>query len=176
MRSEKAYYVEEVGSHLDKSEYCVLTTYTGLTVLETETLRGELAKQEAEFHVVKNRILARAASERELPAMDEWLEGQTAIIVGGQNVSEVVKILEKFNKDKNKVAIKGAVFSKELIGVERIDELKNMLTLDQSRSKLLGLLNEPASQLVRLLNQPGTQMVTVLDARARKMEEEGANA
>ena len=35
MRPEKKYLVEEVGRHLDKSEYLFLADYKGITVAET---------------------------------------------------------------------------------------------------------------------------------------------
>ena len=42
MRTEKKYLVEEVGSHLDKSDYVFLTNFEKITVQETEELRSAL--------------------------------------------------------------------------------------------------------------------------------------
>ena len=36
MRDEKKYLAEEVGAHLEKSEYCIITNYHGIKVDETK--------------------------------------------------------------------------------------------------------------------------------------------
>lgn len=168
MRTEKQFLVEEVGHYLDKSDYALLAEYTRLTVAETRDLRLRLAKHSAEFHVVKNTILNKAASERNIPDMRAMLGGQLGIIVGGDAVSSIVKEAEKFFKEKDKGTIKGAILAKKLIPQERIEALRSLPTLEGARSQFLALLNTPASQLVRLLNAPAQQMLNVLDAKVRK--------
>ncbi|MEM1223785.1 MAG: 50S ribosomal protein L10, partial [Verrucomicrobiota bacterium] len=54
MRPEKQYLVEEVSTHLDKSNYVYLTNYERITVDEIAELRASLSEHNAEFHVVKN--------------------------------------------------------------------------------------------------------------------------
>jgi large subunit ribosomal protein L10 len=171
MREEKKYLVEEVGQHLDKSNYCFLTDFTGITVDETEDLRTKLAKHDAEFHVVKNSILKLASQEREFEAYDEeWLKGQTAIVTGGENIGPVVKVLEAYHKEKDKVAVKGGVVEKKALDAQGVLALRNLPTRDELRAQLLSLFTQPGTSLVRLLNAPGSQFVTVLQ---RKSEQEG---
>ena len=98
MRLEKKYLVEEVNTHLSKSDYVYLTNYDRITVEEISELRESLAKHDAEFHVVKNTILNVAAQERSLPDLNEHLIGPTAIIVGGNNPSGVAKVIFDFFK------------------------------------------------------------------------------
>ena len=168
MRTEKQFLVEEVGVHLDKSDYALLAEYTRLTVAETRDLRNRLAKHSAEFHVVKNTILNKAAASRDIPDMTGILGGQLGIITGGDAISTIVKEAEKFFKEKDKGRIKGAILSRKLIAEDRIESLRTLPTLEGARSQFLALLNTPATQLVRLLNTPAQQLLTVLDAKARK--------
>ena len=56
MRPEKKYFVEEVNTHLDKSDYVYLAELRNITVDEIAELRGQLSEHDAEFHVVKNTI------------------------------------------------------------------------------------------------------------------------
>ena len=57
MRSEKKYLIEEVSRHLQKSDYVLITNFQKVTVADVATLRGQLAAEQAEFHVVKNSSL-----------------------------------------------------------------------------------------------------------------------
>ena len=75
MRPEKKFLVREVAEQLEKSEYVYLTDFTGITVDESDELRGELASRGAEFHIVKNSALKIAATERNISISEEFLSG-----------------------------------------------------------------------------------------------------
>jgi large subunit ribosomal protein L10 len=166
MRPEKQFLVEEVGSHLDKSDYVYLTNYDRITVDETADLRSRLIKEGAEFHVVKNSILNIAAKAREYPDLGEHLNGPVAIIVGGDNPSGVAKVLQDFFKEKEKVELKGGVLEDRALTREEIDQLAKLPGMEVLRAQLLGLLNQPASLTVQVLAAVPRSMVQVLQAKA----------
>ena len=102
MRAEKQYLVNEVSNHLGKSDFVFLTNFERITVAESRELRSRLSERGAEFHVVKNSVLNVAARDRNLPGLDTWLAGPTAIVVGGQDPSGVAQTLRKFFREKKK--------------------------------------------------------------------------
>ncbi|MGJ3243221.1 MAG: 50S ribosomal protein L10 [Opitutales bacterium] len=167
MRPEKEYMVEAVDTHLGKSDYVYLTNYERITVEETATLRDKLSENGAEFHVVKNSILNVAARRREMPDLAPWLDGPTAIIIGGNNPSGVAKTLRDFFKEKDKVEIKGGVMSDKTLSAEEIDELSKLPGLEVLRAQLLGLLNQPARGLVTVMNAVPVSVVNLLQAKVR---------
>lgn len=168
MQPEKKYLVDEVGSYLDKSDYVFLADFERVTVADTEELRRILAELGAEFHVVKNRILKIAASERELGMDESQLTGPTGIIVGGVNPPGVAKALEKFFKDKKKLEIKGGVLEKCSLGVEDIANLAKLPPADVLKAQLLALFNTPATQMVRIVQAVPQGLLNVLQARVDK--------
>ena len=168
MRPAKKLLVDEVNQHLDKSEYIFLANYEGLKVSETADLRSALSAEKAEFHVVKNSLLGKAAAERGLPDLKEILTGQTAIIVGGENPSAVAKIVQKFFKDTKKVELKGGALADRALTPTEIDDLAKLPTLDILQAQLLGLLNTPAQRMVSVLNAVPQSVVTLLQALADK--------
>ena len=169
MRPEKKYLVEEVSTHLGKSEYVFLTNFDRVSVKDTEELRGELAKHEAEFHVVKNTIFNVAAKARQLPEFDgETFAGPTAIVVGGPNPSEVAKVLVKFVKDKDKNTIKSGVLGDKLLSADEVEALSKLPSLDVLRAQLLGLLSQPATGMVRVLVAGPQSLLNVLQAKVDK--------
>jgi large subunit ribosomal protein L10 len=174
MRLEKKYLVEEVNTHLSKSDYVYLTNYDRITVEEIAELRESLAKHDAEFHVVKNTILNVAALERSLPDLNEHLNGPTAIIVGGNNPSGVAKVIFDFFKDKDKVELKVGVLNEQTLTSAEVEALSKLPGLEVLRAQLLGLLTQPATGFVRVINAVPQDFVNVLQAKVR--EEGGADA
>lgn len=168
MRPEKELLVQDVDQHLAKSDYVFLANYDRISVEETETLRGNLAKENAEFHVVKNSILNLAMQRRSQPDLKEWLEGPTAIIVGGENPSGVAKVLKNFFKDKEKVEMKVGVMGDRTITADELKELAELPGLEELQAKFLSLLNTPAQRFVTVINAVPQSVVNVLKAHADK--------
>ena len=79
MRPEKEFLIREANDHLEKSTYFFLTDYKGINSEETSDLRAKLAERGAEFHVVKNSSLRLAAKGKNLPDLNDYLTGHTAI-------------------------------------------------------------------------------------------------
>ncbi len=152
MRAEKQYLIDEVSGHLKKSDYVILANFTKLTVGETAELRGQLAKENAEFHVVKNSSLRVAAKALGLPDIDSALVGQTAIVVGGNNSAGVAKVLKKFFTDKQKLEVKVGVIEKKLISAADLSAIADLPPFDALRAQFLSLLTSNAAAFVRVLD------------------------
>lgn len=167
MRPEKQYLVEEVSTHLNKSDYVYLANYERITVDEIAELRAALEEHNAEFHVVKNSIFNVAANAKDYPDMSEYLTGQTAIVVGGENPSGVAKVIGEFFKKKEKVDLKAGVLNEKILDKDQIEALAKLPGLESLRAQLLGLLNQPGTSLVRVLNAVPQSVVNVLQAKVR---------
>jgi large subunit ribosomal protein L10 len=168
MQPEKKFLVEEVGQYLEKSDYVYLADFQRVTVAETEELRRILADVGAEFHVVKNRILKIAASDREIPFEEDNLRGPTALVVGGENAPGVAKALEKFFKDKKKLEIKGGVLDKSPVSASQISDLAKLPSKEVLQAQLLGLFNQPATQMVRIIQAVPQGLLNVLQAKSEQ--------
>ena len=167
MRPEKKYLVEEVNRHLDKSSYVYLTNYERITVDEIADLREKLSEHNAEFHVIKNNIFGVAMASRNLPSLDEYLRGQTAIVVGGDDPSGVAKIVSDFFKKNEKVDLKAGVLDEKVLTKDEVIALSKLPGLESLRAQLLGLLAQPATGLVRVISAVPQNLVNVLQAKVR---------
>ena len=165
MRAEKKYLAEELQYHLEKSDYCIIADYHGIKVDETKELRADLAEYGAEFHVVKNSALGVAAKSRGMPDVGEFLNGPTAIVVGGSDASAVAKKLKLFYEEKEKLTVKAGVIGDRLLTAEEIARLAELPSLELLRSQLLSLLNSPASGLLSVLSGPARSLLNVLQAK-----------
>jgi len=172
MQDEKQFLVEETGNWLDQSNYVYFADFTSITVLETEALRKILSDHGAEFHVVKNRILRRAADSREYAIDAELLKGPTAIVVGGDNAPSVAKALQKFFKDSKKGEIKGGVLDRSALSTSDVSALAELPPADVLKAQLLSLFNQPATMLVRIVQAVPQGFLNVLQAKADQGGEE----
>lgn len=170
MRPEKQYLVDEVSTHLEKSNYVYLANYERITVDEIAELRAILSEHEAEFHVVKNTIFNVASQAKEMPDVSDHLTGPTAIIIGGNNPSGVAKALGAFFKKKEKVELKVGILDNKTLDTAQIEALAKLPGLESLRAQLLGLLTQPGTGLVRVLNAIPQNVVNVLQAKVREDE------
>ncbi len=171
MRPEKKYLVEEVASHLGKSDYVFIADYTRITVAETAELRKALAEHDAEFHVVKNSVLQLAAKEKGLPSLDSWMEGPNAIIVGGREAAPVAKALEKFFKSKQKIEVKGGLLEERTLSADDVKALAQLPPAEVLKAQLLALFNTPATQMARIIQAVPQGLLNVLQAKADQGDE-----
>lgn len=151
MRAEKQFLVDEVAGHLAKSSYLLVANFTGVTVKDATDIRTQLRPLGAEYHVVKNSILAIAAKQAKLPDLSGHLAGHTALVTGGTNPAAVAKVLVKFFKDFSKLEVKAGVLDAKLLSSKEIEALSKLPSLEVIRAQLLALLSTPATSVVRIL-------------------------
>lgn len=171
MRPAKQFLVEEVERHLRKSDFVYLAQFDRLTVADVGSLRDKLAAEKAEFHVVKNSVLRVAAKRLNLPDLDKYLLGPTAIVVGGKNAAGVAKVVRAFFGDGAKGQVKVGVVSQRAYGPDEVKTLSELPSIEVLRAQLLGLLTTPPRQFLFVLNGVPAGLLNVLQARARQ----GAN-
>ena len=97
MRPEKTTIVEDLSARLNASPFLIVTEYTGMSVLQFAELRNRLAGAGAQCKVVKNTFLRRAATEVGYPDLGKDLTGQTAIVIGENDVCAAARILKIFS-------------------------------------------------------------------------------
>ena len=152
MRAEKKYLIDEVTTHLKKSEYVIVANYDKMSVEDIAKLRAKLTPEKAEFHVVKNSSFRVAAKAFGLPDMESSLTGPTAIVVGGKNPYGIAKIVKKFFTDTQKLEVKTGVIDKKAFNAKEMSQLAELPSFEALRSQLLGLLTQNAAAFVRVLD------------------------
>jgi large subunit ribosomal protein L10 len=152
MRAEKSYLITEVENHLKKSDYVILANFSKVSVSDVADLRGKLAAENAEFHVVKNSSLRVAAKALGLPEFESALIGPTAVVVGGKNSAGVAKVLKRFFEDKQKLEIKVGVLEKKLVSAADLAKIADLPSFEALRSQLLGLFKQNAAAFVRVID------------------------
>ena len=171
MRPEKNLIIDEIKTRVDRAPYVLLTDYTGMQVPQFNELRSRLSGANAEFRVVKNNLLRRALQGSNLPDLETYLHGQSAVVLGDTDISAAAKVLKAFTKEFQKPKLKVGILDKAVVNVDQIMALADLPSKGVLQAKLLGLLLAPASTLVRLINTPATQIAQVLKSHSEKGEQ-----
>ena len=174
MRPEKTTIVEDLSTRLNASPFLIVTEYTGMNVPEFAELRNRLAGAGAQCKVVKNTFLRRAAAEVGFPDLSKDLTGQTAIVIGENDVCAAAKVLKTFSTEFQRPAVKLGVLDHAIISKEQIQALADLPAKPVLQAQLLGVLKSPLQKLVTVLNEPGASLARLLKARIDK--EGGAEA
>ncbi len=165
MRAEKTSIVEELTSRLNASPFLIVTEYGGMNVGHLSELRSRLAGVGAQCRVVKNSFLKKAAVEVGFPDLGSSLAGQTAIVLGANDVCAAAKVLKAFSAEFQKPSVKVGVLDHVVISKEQIQALADLPSKDVLRAQLLGILAAPLQKLVRVLNEPGASLARILQAK-----------
>jgi large subunit ribosomal protein L10 len=170
MRPEKANIVADLSEKLNRSPFLLVTDYQRMKVDQFGELRNRLAPAGAEVRVVKNSFLKRAMADSGMPDLADKLTGQTAIVMGENDVAPVAKILKLFAKEFKIAALKIGVVDKEILSTSDVEALAELPSREILLSQLLGLLLAPATRLVRVLNEPASAFARLLKAREETLQ------
>ena len=91
-KTSKADTVEAMRGLIAEQKGSVLTEYRGLTVAEITGLRKKLREINAEFKVVKNTLIRRAAKDSGFAQLEEFFTGQ--VEGAGLGLSMVKNIID----------------------------------------------------------------------------------
>ncbi len=171
MRSEKTHLVNYIGGLLKDSDYVYFVSYKGLNVTDFSNFRSQLVDNNAECHVLKNRMIKKAAELFEITALSEIeLKDSTALISGSGDPGVIAKIITDFG-DKNKAVVpKGGYFEGAVLSVNDVNEIASLPPKEVLQAQLLGVLQAPARDFVCLLNAKAATILNVLNAYKNKLE------
>jgi len=170
MRPEKANIVSDLSEKLNRSPFLLVTDYQRMKVDQFGELRNRLAPAGAEVRVVKNSFLKRAMADSGMPDVADKLTGQTAIVMGENDVAPVAKILKLFAAEFKIATLKIGVVDKAVLSTSDVEALAELPSREILLSQLLGLLLAPATRLVRVLNEPASAFARLLKAKGEKGE------
>jgi len=116
------------------------------------------------FKVTKNRIVKLALKNTKFEHLDSLFTGPTAI-GSSEDAIAPAKVLVDFSKESEKIKIIGGGFETKSLSVDEINNLASLPSLDEVRSKLIGLLMAGPTKLVRTIKEPSSRMARILASK-----------
>ena len=175
LKERKEEVVAELVERLRSTDTLIVADYRGLSMKEIDGVRGELLQHGARFSVVKNTLTRRAAEEAGVEALNEFLDGPTAIaFVGDGDMVAVAKTLSDTARRTKILSVRGGILQGQTITADQVRDLAALPPLDVLQGQVLGAVIGPLNAVVGLFAAPLRDLVNVVDARIRQLQEQEA--
>lgn len=181
---EKKALVASLVEKMKNSPAGVLVNYKGINVEDDTKLRRQLREAGVYYAVVKNTMIRFAAKELGYEALDEHLNGTTALAIAtGDDVVTPAKILNDYAKDHENFTIKAGYLEGAVVSADEVIRLAKMPSKETLIAQTLYSFNYPIMQLAIALNAiaekagegaDDVQVSTLVAAKAEAAEEAAA--
>ncbi|MGE0608425.1 MAG: 50S ribosomal protein L10 [Pirellulales bacterium] len=155
----------------------LLVNIAALNAEQNFQLRKQLRGKSINLLLVKNSLARRACEGTPLAAGFEGLEGQTAVMWGGQDIVTLAKEFVRLSKDKQfaKLEGRGGVLDGVKLAPDEVERVSKWPTRDEQLSILLGQIMSPATSLSSQLISGGGALASQIKQRGEG-EEGGGDA
>lgn len=174
-RAEKAEIIDEIGEKLDEYPILYLTNFSGLTVAQSNDLRGRFREAGVEYQVTKNTLAKMALDRLEgMDALEEFFHGPTAVAFS-EDPAKPARVIQDFveEEDVERPELKVAWIEGELYeGADALDTLADLKSREELIGEIIGLLQSPAQTVVGGLKGSGQNLAGILKALSERDEDD----
>jgi large subunit ribosomal protein L10 len=167
-RASKTEKVKKLATELEHSTSAIIGTFKGLTASKDFELRKAVRGAGGSYHVVKNKLAARAAEGTKIEAALKGLKGVSSVAYTSGDPVALAKALSNWVKDNAEFTFKLGIIDGKVIDVREIAELATMPGKEELFSKLLFLIQSPAQRLVTVINATGRDLAVVINQGVEK--------
>ena len=175
-RAKKTEKVAVLASELEHSTSAIIGTFAGLTAEKDNGLRKAIRGAGGSYHVVKNKLAARAGAGTKIEAALLGLKGVSSVAYTSGDPVALAKALAEWVKENSEFTFKLGIVDGKLLSVEEIKALATMPGKEELFSKLLFLVQSPAQRLVTVMNAVGRDLAVVINQGVEKGKFAGAVA
>jgi large subunit ribosomal protein L10 len=175
-RATKTEKVKFLAKELESSTSAIVGTFKGISASKDFDLRRIVRKAGGSYHVVKNKLVARASQGTKIETALQGLKGVSAVAYTSGDPVVLAKALSDWVKDNNEFTFKLGIVDGELMNVQQIGELATLPGKEELFSKLLFLIQSPAQRLATVINATGRDLAVVINQAVEKEKFAGAAA
>jgi len=173
IKPEKKDYVKDLAETLKSAKSAVFVDYSGLGVKAQQELKKALKEVDGSMFVAKNTLIKLAGNEAKLPQKafeNEFLSGQTAVIICENDPVAPIQIIGKFIKDNEVMAFKSGVVEGDFQDTEGLEKISKLPGKEELGAQVVGAIAGPLYALVGSLNSPMQKLVYILQEAAKTKE------
>ena len=167
-RAAKAVKVQVLTKELESSTSAIIGTFAGLTASKDFDLRKTVRAAGGSYHVVKNKLAAKASQGSKIEAALQGLKGVSAVAYTSGDPVQLAKALSAWVKDNAEFTFKLGIVDGKVIDVAEISALATMPGKEELFSKLLFLIQSPAQRLATVMNATGRDLAVVVNQAVEK--------
>lgn len=153
-----------LAENIKKAKAAVFANFQGLTVADFEQLRHNCRQENVGVVAIKKTLAKRALTDAGLADVDtKSFAGGIAFFMGYDDEVAPAKLVSKFAKDHEIVAVYGGILEGKLITADAVKNLASLPSKDELLAKLVGSINAPVSGFVNVLSGNLRGLVSVLN-------------
>lgn len=160
---DKRKVVERLAERMRDAESMIVADYRGLTVTQLADVRNALRETGASFHVAKNTLARRAATEADQPLLVEMLQGPTAIAFVKDDPAAAAKKLSEVARQTRILAVRGAVLDGKALSGDEVRRLGELPSKEVLQAQVVGAIASPVQGTYNVLAAPLREFLVVLD-------------
>ena len=153
---------------MEHSTSAIVGTFSGLTAAKDYGLRKAIRGAGGSYHVVKNKLAARAGQGTKIEAALQGLKGVSSVAYTSGDPVALAKALAAWVKDNSEFTFKLGIVDGKVITVEEIKALATLPGKEELFSKLLFLIQSPAQRLATVINAAGRDLAVVINQGVEK--------
>ncbi len=173
--SEKQVIVAELADKLKNAQGGVLVDYSGTNVAVDTEMRRAMRNAGVEYAVVKNTLTKLAANQVGFEALDDVLNGPTALAICNDDPVAAAKIIcEYANKKDSTLKVKAGFVDGKVISPAEVQALSELPSKEALVAQVLGTMVAPVTGFLTVLNANIRGLAVALQAIADKKSEGAA--
>ena len=159
-KEQKNAYINDIATQFENSEAVLVTHYQGLTMSQLDELRAQMREHGIKFKITKNRITKLALEKTKCKDLSNLFKGPTAVAFSNDAIISA-RILSKFSKNNENLKLLGGIMGNEVLDLAAVQNVANLPTLDEARTKIVSILATPASKFISILLARSEKMSTL---------------
>ena len=141
--AQKQAIVADLAEQLKNSPAGVVVNYQGITVDADTAMRKALREAGVKYMVLKNSLTGRACETVGLGDMKTYLNGMTAIAIGGEDPIAPAKILKEYDEKIESFNILAGYLDGAVIDKATVMDLADTPSKETLVAKFLGSIQSP---------------------------------
>ncbi len=167
-REKKSEKIAALAGELEHTTSAIIGTFSALTADKDFALRKTIRAAGGSYHVVKNKLAARASKGTRIEAALQGLKGVSSVAYTSGDPVALAKALSDWVKENAEFTFKLGIVDGKVISVDEIKALATMPGKEELFSKLLFLINSPAQRLATVSNATGRDLAVVVNQAVEK--------
>ena len=146
-RDEKQKQAEALHDELAKAKTVIFSSFDKQTVAQDTALRRKVAQTGAQYKVVKNTLIERAAKGTSAEPVAQKLRGTTSLAYTMSDPVSLAKTLTAYARENPTLVFKTGVVEGRVVNMADLEAIAHLPSREALLAKVLFLINSPAQRI-----------------------------
>ena len=160
--------VSQIKEGVEKKKNVFVLSYTRMANNDLISLRKSLRDVGAKVIVSRNSIARLALKDLKKDQLAEKISGQTAFVWSDADSLEITKVIVKFIKKFEQLAVQGGLLDGSFVNQNDLKKLSELPSRQVLLAQLLGTIQSPVSRLMGALNGKSRELLSILKQLSEK--------